>query len=67
MEHKLWFMGTSYVPGEARTLIDNLEDSAHREMARAEFYYFRGESEKGQKFPRSICRMKILYSECRHV
>lgn len=46
MEHKLWFMGTSYVPGEARTLIDNLEDSAHREMARAEFYYFRGESEK---------------------
>ena len=46
MEHKLWFMGTSYVPGEARTLIDNLEDSAHREMTCAEFYYFRGESEK---------------------
>ena len=62
MEHKLWFMGTSYVPGEARTLIDNLEDSAHREMARAEFYYFRGESEKAAEISE-----KILYSECWHV
>lgn len=46
MEHKLWFMGTSYVPGEAKSFIDNLEPSAHKEMARAELYYFRGESDK---------------------
>lgn len=54
-------------PGEARTLIDNLEDSAHREMARAEFYYFRGESEKAAEISEKYRRMKILYSECRRV
>lgn len=46
MEHTLWFMGTSYVPGEGEIFIKSLGHSAKQEMAYAECYYFQGKSEE---------------------